>query len=188
MACKDKKNLKPGYKFRKVYTVSAGDWQSDAYVYSVSMGCNHCADPACLKVCPVAAITKRASDGIVFINKYACIGCGSCAAACPYDVPSLDLSLASPKSDKCDFCRELLAIGESPVCVAACSMNALDYGDIDQLKSKYPGTVRQVFPIADPAETQPSLLITKHRKYTGAESAGSALVVNMPEELQTYEA
>jgi hypothetical protein len=66
-------------------------------------------------------------------------------------------------------------------------MNALDYGDIDQLKSKYPNAVQQVYPIAEPAETNPSLLITPHRKYTGAESAGSALIVNMPEELQAYE-
>jgi anaerobic dimethyl sulfoxide reductase subunit B (iron-sulfur subunit) len=190
MACKDKNNLRPGYKFRRVYTVSTGRWDlpaasGGAFAYSVSMGCNHCAEPACLRVCPANAIAKRAKDGIVFIDKDACIGCGSCNAACPYGIPSLDKSAL--KADKCDFCRELVETGQSPVCVTACSMSAIDYGDMDYLKSKYPNAVQQVYPIASPEQTKPSLLITRHRKSKGEETDDTARIINMPEELQVAE-
>jgi anaerobic dimethyl sulfoxide reductase subunit B (iron-sulfur subunit) len=192
LACKDKNNLKPGFKFRRIYTVSTGSWDQPAasggaFSYSVSMGCNHCADPACLKVCPANAIAKRANDGIVFIDKDACIGCGSCNSACPYGVPSLDKTAL--KADKCDFCRELVAAGESPACVAACSMSALEYGDLDFLKSKYSGqqVVQQVYPLPSPEQTNPSLLITRHRKSTGAETEATSHIFNMPEELQVAE-
>jgi anaerobic dimethyl sulfoxide reductase subunit B (iron-sulfur subunit) len=190
MSCKDKNDLKPGYKFRRVYTVSTGSWDlpynsGGAFSYSLSVACNHCADPACLKVCPVNAIVKRAKDGIVFIDKDICIGCGSCVTACPYGVPSLDK--ATLKTDKCDFCRELVSVGESPACVTACSMNAIDYGDLDYLKSKYPNAVQQIYPLASPEQTKPSILITRHRKSRGTESEATARIFNMPEELQVAE-
>jgi anaerobic dimethyl sulfoxide reductase subunit B (iron-sulfur subunit) len=191
IACKDKNNLKPGYKFRKVYSVSAGDWDktsSDggAYSYSISIACNHCANPACKANCPANAIGKR-SDGIVYIDHELCIGCGNCTSACPYGAPSL--SKEELKTRKCDFCRELVEMGESPACVAACSMQAIDFGDLDALKAKYPkaANVQQVYPIAGPEQTQPSLIITRHRKYTGNENGATADIFNMPEELQGYE-
>ncbi len=191
MACKDKNNLKPGFKFRKVYTITSGSWDKavgngGAYSYSVPVACNHCKEPICRSVCPAGAIVKRAGDGIVFIDKELCIGCGSCAISCPYHAPSWDKE--AMKTDKCDFCRELVDIGEAPVCVTACSMGAIEYGDMSYLQSKHPGTTRQVYPLADPGQTTPSLLITMHRKSTGSESDATARIFNMPEELQAYEA
>lgn len=189
-SCKDKNGLKPGFKFRRVYTVSTGSWElpassGGAFSYSVSVACNHCASPACLSVCPANAIGKRAKDGIVFIDTERCIGCGSCVTACPYGVPSLDKE--SSKTDKCDFCRELTDTGQSPVCVAACSMNALEWGRLDLLKAKYPEAVSQVYPLASPGKTGPSLLITRHRHSNGAESEATARIANMAEELQASE-
>ena len=189
-ACKDKNNLKPGFKFRRVYTVTTGSWTEPtgaggAFSYSVSVACSHCAKPACLSACPAGAIGKRAKDGIVFIDKDRCIGCGSCVDACPYGVPSLDSKTL--KTDKCDFCRELVSAGESPVCVTSCSMNAIDYGEMDILKAKYPDAVQQVYPLAAPTLTEPSLLITRHRLSNGGESDANARIANMPEELQVAE-
>ena len=190
IACKDKNNLKPGFKFRRVYTVTTGSWTEStttggAFAYSVTVACNHCANPACLASCPAGAIGKRAKDGIVFIDKDRCIGCESCVSACPYGVPSFDKT--AMKTDKCDFCRELVSTGISPVCVTACSMNAIDYGEMDMLKSKYPNTVQQVYPLAAPGDTNPSLLITRHRLSSGGESDTTARIANMPEELQVAE-
>jgi tetrathionate reductase subunit B len=37
----------------------------------VTSACNHCQTPACMNACPVDAISKRASDGIVLIDQRA---------------------------------------------------------------------------------------------------------------------
>jgi anaerobic dimethyl sulfoxide reductase subunit B (iron-sulfur subunit) len=191
LACKEKHDLKLGRKFRRLYSCSAGGWDivnldnnykaynpDKVFSYSLSIGCNHCANPACKNICPAGAIGKRA-DGIVFIDRDLCTGCGSCAAACPYGVPSLNE--VTQKMEKCDFCRELLSIGEPPACVAACSMNALEYGDLDILKLKYPQAVPQMAPLEGPEKTEPSLLIMQHRKYN---DGMEVLVTSLPEEIQ----
>jgi anaerobic dimethyl sulfoxide reductase subunit B (iron-sulfur subunit) len=194
MACKEKHDHIPGRKFRRIHSISAGSWTEEAvgnavvykpnnvFSYSFSIGCNHCADPACMKICPANAIGKRA-DGIVFIDRDACIGCQSCASACPYNAPSFNKE--TEKMEKCDFCRELLAADEQPACVAACSMQAIEYADLNTLRSKYPEAVQQVDPLSDPAQTKPSLLITPSRQYNKAANISS---FSMPEELQAYEA
>ena len=67
-----------------------GAWRQDVFAYYVSIGCNECADPACVKACPTKAHMKRAEDGLVVIDESKCIGCGLCAKACPYGVPQLN--------------------------------------------------------------------------------------------------
>lgn len=47
--------------------------------------CMHCADPPCVKVCPVEA-TYLDEEGIVRQNYKRCIGCRFCTVACPYGV------------------------------------------------------------------------------------------------------
>lgn len=50
----------------------------------ITMSCNHCDDPQCLKVCPADTYTKR-EDGIVVQDHDKCIGCQMCIMACPYN-------------------------------------------------------------------------------------------------------
>ena len=85
----------PGMNLRKVREYSGGTWRKtnegawkqDVFAYYVSLSCNHCSDPACVKVCPTGAHFKRKEDGLVVIDTKKCIGCGMCAKACPYDAP-----------------------------------------------------------------------------------------------------
>ena len=135
-ACKDVHNLPVGYKLRHVVTGEAGGWEVDAasgllqpvdvFSYSVSYACMHCANPACMAKCPKKAIQKDADTGIVWIDQELCIGCGTCAKACPWGAPAVIPRIdGTRKSWKCDLCRDLLAAGEEPACVAACSMRCL---------------------------------------------------------------
>ncbi|MDX1688154.1 MAG: 4Fe-4S dicluster domain-containing protein [Candidatus Promineifilaceae bacterium] len=47
--------------------------------------CMHCANPPCIKVCPVRA-TYKDEEGLVRQNYDRCIGCRFCTVACPYGV------------------------------------------------------------------------------------------------------
>ena len=90
VACKDAHSLEVGRNFRKVLEAESGSWKQDkatgawhqdVCAYYVSISCNHCADPACVKVCPTKAHFKRKEDGLVVIDTKKCIGCGACAMA-----------------------------------------------------------------------------------------------------------
>ena len=50
----------------------------------ITVGCQHCENPACTKVCPVGATYKDPETGIVRQDYDKCIGCRMCIAACPY--------------------------------------------------------------------------------------------------------
>lgn len=98
-----------------------------------SLSCMHCKDPACVSVCPVQAIEKRESDGIVLGDAEKCIGCRSCSLACPFDVPRY--SEPTKTMDKCDACNSLgRAEDEDPHCVVSCPTKALQFGKLSHLK------------------------------------------------------
>ncbi len=106
--------------------------------------CNHCDEPACVRVCPTGATWKRSEDGIVMMDWHRCIGCKYCMVACPYEARSFNFVDPRPyiehiNSDfptrsmgvveKCNFCAERLAAGKQPACVEACPANAIAFGD-----------------------------------------------------------
>lgn len=122
LACKDFKDLPVDVNFRRVYEYAGGSWQADGntwtnnvFAYYLSVACNHCADPACTKVCPSGAMHKRGEDGLVVVNEEVCIGCKSCAMACPYGAPQYDARKGH--MTKCDGCYQRVAEGLNPVCV-----------------------------------------------------------------------
>jgi len=180
IACKDRKDLPTGVRWRRVYEYGGGEWIQDGdqmvpsgvFHYFVSTACMHCEKPICMEVCPTAAITKR-DDGIVVINPDMCIGCRYCSWACPYGAPQFNEEAGV--MTKCDFCVELQAKGEHPACVDACPYRALEYGDIEELKAKY-GELNDPAPMPDPALTRPAIVYTPHKNTRSSHSGGGRVL------------
>jgi anaerobic dimethyl sulfoxide reductase subunit B (iron-sulfur subunit) len=173
MACKDKNDLATGQVWRRVYEITAGGWTKqggawlqDVMAYNLSMSCNHCADPICVKNCPTKAMFKR-DDGIVLINQDDCIGCKYCAWACPYGAPQYNAQTG--KMGKCDLCVDYLDAGKRPSCVDACPMRALDIGDYADLVHKY-GESGNIYPLPDMKITEPSMIVRAHCKAIGTDA------------------
>jgi len=156
VSCKDKNRLEVGIIYRQANSYSVGTYPAiKGYHYSRS--CNHCSAPACMTACPSAAILKL-DDGTVVIDQGLCIGCDACVLSCPYGVPKLDE--VNGVAGKCDACFTLRAKGENPACVDACPMRALDFGELEALKSKYgSGLTDAIAILPDPMQTAPSVLI-----------------------------
>ena len=161
MACKDFKDLSVGTAFRKVYEVTLGTTERDTngcitsscVSYPLSMSCNHCDDPACTKVCPTTAMHKDPETGLVSVDIDKCIGCGYCHMACPYNAPRVDRKKGH--SVKCNGCAERVAEGKMPICVEACPMHALEFGDADEMKKK--GEQADFAPLPEKKYTSPNL-------------------------------
>ena len=122
---------------------------------NISMACNHCDDPVCLKGCPTNAYTKHSEYGAVLQDPDMCFGCGYCTWVCPYNAPQLDP--VEGHVQKCNMCVDRLEVGLKPACVTACVGNALDFGVIEsmpenreQAKTTLPG-----FP--DPEISKPNI-------------------------------
>lgn len=142
-ACSEKNNLEPHLAFRAVGYVEGGTYP-DYHRMNISMACNHCDDPVCLKGCPTRAYTKFAEYGAVLQDPDICFGCGYCTWVCPYNAPQLDP--IQGHVEKCNMCVDRLEVGLKPACVSACLAGALDFGVIesmpanrDQLQTQIPG-------------------------------------------------
>jgi DMSO reductase iron-sulfur subunit len=136
-ACSEKNNLPAYIAFRSVGYVEGGSWPSTSGSANISMACNHCDDPVCLKGCPTRAYTKFAEYGAVLQDPDICFGCGYCTWVCPYNAPQLD-PVAGHVS-KCNMCVDRLEVGLKPACVAACLAGALDFGIIETIPEKRAG-------------------------------------------------
>lgn len=153
-ACSEKNDLPPHLSFRSVGYVEGGTFPNFTRM-NISMACNHCDDPVCLKGCPTRAYTKHPEYGAVIQDPDICFGCGYCTWVCPYNAPQLDP--VKGQVEKCNMCVDRLEVGLKPACVSACVGNALDFGVVenmprnrDQLETQIPG-----FP--DPSITHPNI-------------------------------
>jgi DMSO reductase iron-sulfur subunit len=147
-ACSEKNDLPAHLAFRAVGYVEGGSYPAYQRM-NISMACNHCDDPVCLKGCPTRAYTKFAEYGAVLQDPDICFGCGYCTWVCPYNAPQLDTSTGHVS--KCNMCVDRLEVGLKPACVSACLAGALDFGIMettpdnrDQLETQIPG-----FPTAE---------------------------------------
>ena len=159
-ACSEKNDNPAHISFRSVGFVEGGTYP-DYQRLNISMACNHCDDPVCLKGCPTRAYTKFAEYGAVLQDPDICFGCGYCTWVCPYNAPQLDP--VKGQVSKCNMCVDRLEVGLKPACVTACLGKALDFGVIEnipegqsQSKTEIPG-----FPRTD--ITQPNIRFQQTR-------------------------
>lgn len=156
VACKDRNRLDVGITFRKVRSYETGAYP-DARLYHYSSACNHCSNAKCVKGCPADAL-YYADDDTVQHEKNKCIGCRYCTWNCPYGVPQFIEETGT--IGKCDSCKGLRDKGKNPVCVDACLMRCLEFGDLDELAAKHGADVVQDLPILPSSTTtNPSVLI-----------------------------
>lgn len=92
--------------------------------------CMHCAEPACVAVCPTDALTQT-EEGIVNFEWEACIGCRYCETACPFDIPKY--SEKDNKVDKCTLCFDRVGHGEEPACAKTCPTRAIRFGEREEM-------------------------------------------------------
>jgi len=163
IACKHTNDTPPGVQWRRVLDVEQGEFPDVERVFLV-VGCQHCAEPSCVPVCPTGATRQRA-DGLVTMDYDLCIGCGYCAIACPYQARTIvhdkewyygeETAQEQQVShddrigvaNKCTFCvdrvDEGLANGltpgvdpaATPACAASCITQAIQFGDFNDPES-----------------------------------------------------
>jgi formate dehydrogenase iron-sulfur subunit len=121
-ACHSLNGLDDGESWRSVSVLHGTDVARPSQ-QTVTAGCHHCVDPACLSGCPVDAYEKDPVTGIVVHLDDQCIGCSYCTLTCPYEVPVYNRRRGIVR--KCDMCRDRLADGEAPACVQACPNQAI---------------------------------------------------------------
>lgn len=79
-----------------------------------TIGCMHCERPACKAACDhvgAKAISKN-EFGVVLIDYDKCIGCGYCAATCPYGVPQYNEELRPLSAGKGAIGAETLPMAD----------------------------------------------------------------------------
>ena len=164
-ACKMQNNVPSGMRWNRVLTEgfdvedgALGEFPNLSRGY-LPVACQHCENPACLRVCPTGA-TYKDDKGRVEIDYEKCIGCRMCMAACPYNArvfnwnePVRDPGFNYGDKDvpvrgkgvveKCTLCKERTDRGDEPMCVACCPTRARTFGDLDDPDSEISRVARE---------------------------------------------
>ena len=157
-ACKMQNNVPDGMLWNRVLTEGVEMFDDAVGVYPnlsrayLPVACQHCENPACMKVCPTGA-TYKDEQGRVEIEFDRCIGCRMCMAACPFNARVFNWENPQRDGDfnwgdarvpvrtrgvmeKCTLCKERTDAGEEPMCVVCCPTHARVFGDLDDPNSE----------------------------------------------------
>lgn len=158
----------------------------------VPYNCMHCENPPCTEVCVSGATYKDAQTGLVLVDQEACIGCGFCVDACPYDARYLDEKRGVV--DKCNACAQRLEVGLQPACVATCVGHSRMFGDLNDPESevskalKEAGSIQRLDYQQGEHDTQPNIyfihgdvmessIMPRDPRYTVSENAWKKVLV-----------
>ena len=183
VACKIENNLPNNIWWNRVMTAGGENLDSPEGTYphlkmmTITVACQHCDNPACVKVCPVGATYQDPETGVVRQDYDKCIGCRMCMAACPYtgvrsfnwEEPQYHLDFAVGDADvsphqkhtveKCTFCWHRLAKGVQPACVEVCTARARYFGDLNDPESEVSKLIRdrEYMQLLPERDTHPSV-------------------------------
>ena len=129
-ACKQTNALGPNsYRNRVMWfdEQQQDDRESLPRLDFLTVTCQQCERPACLRACPVypKAISKDPVTGVVSVNENRCTGCGECALACPYG--AIGYNAEQHHAVKCDLCAERRARDLGPACAMVCPTRAITF-------------------------------------------------------------
>jgi anaerobic dimethyl sulfoxide reductase subunit B (iron-sulfur subunit) len=160
VACKGWNGLSAGPAFWRRRIENEVGGYPNLKIYQITISCNHCEKPSCVEVCPMGAIYKREEDGVVIVDRSACIACKACLSACPFGAPQFADDEQEPNKNpswkvehpmqKCTACWDRTAEGKQTACVGGCPHRAIDFGDMDELKAKYPNVSDSAYGFPDP--------------------------------------
>ncbi|HIC04663.1 MAG TPA: aspartate carbamoyltransferase [Nitrospirales bacterium] len=159
-ACSEKNGLPSHVAWRKVGYLEGGTYPDHARV-NISMACNHCDDPVCLKGCPTGAYVKYQDTGAVVVDSDICFGCRYCTWVCPYEAPAFNPATGSVS--KCNMCVDLLEQNLQPACVDACLGHALEFGEIEKYERDNPEVLTQIAGFPDPYISKPNVRFEQSR-------------------------
>ena len=102
--------------------------------------CKHCAHAGCLEACPTGAIIRTEFNTVV-IQQNICNGCSYCVTNCPYGVITVNTVAANGpagdgKAHKCTLCYDRLKDGLEPACAKSCPTDAIQFGDVRELRER----------------------------------------------------
>jgi anaerobic dimethyl sulfoxide reductase subunit B (iron-sulfur subunit) len=180
VACKSFKDTPASVSFRRVYEYAGGTWQDNGdntwqqnvFAYYVSISCNHCENPICVRSCPTTAMHKS-EDNLISVDHDKCIGCRYCEWACPYGSPQFNPVIR--QMTKCDGCIDRVRHNKKPLCVMSCPLRALDFGPIETLRAKY-GKVAAIAPLPHGSLSDPNLVITGNAQTRPVNSKDGAVL------------
>lgn len=101
---------------------------------NLPMPCRHCEEPLCAAACPFKVIVRDEQGGVVRQASFHCVGCRSCALACPFGV--IDTNLLRDVTQKCSLCDDR---PEGPRCATTCPTGALQFVEEEKLAEKKAG-------------------------------------------------
>ncbi len=133
VSCKIENGVALGAGRNHVYDVGPTGVFPNLEMYFLTVMCQQCENPSCVKVCPTNACYINEEDKVISIDKDKCIACHACEKSCPYNAITFNKELRV--MDKCNICTQLRQAGEVPACVKNCSGSALHFGDIEDPES-----------------------------------------------------
>ena len=183
VACKLENNLPDGNWWNRTLTAGGDDIDTPEGIFPhlqmgfFTLACQHCENPACVKVCPVGATWKDEATGIVMQDPEKCIGCRYCMIACPYtgvrefnwEEPQYSTGFAvgaaeAPEHqkstvEKCTFCMHRVVQGLEPACIGVCPGRARHFGDLNDPDSEVSQLLRtrSYFQLLEEKGTNPSV-------------------------------